>query len=96
MPNEVVVVTEEVTQLVEVTAGVPGPPGPQGPSGALYYKHVQLTPASDWVIAHNQNQILGVTVLVGGEVVEADVIHNSPNQTTIHFGSPQIGEAIFS
>lgn len=105
--REVVEVTAEnpTTDIIEITTGPPGPAGPtgpigltgpQGPSGGLYFSHIQSSPAADWVINHGLNQKTNITVVVNGEAVEADVTYNSLNQVTIHFSSPQLGEAIFS
>lgn len=106
---DIIVIQEPITQII-VEAGEPevvliesgppgpiGPVGPQGPDGVTsWYSYVQTAPSSDWIVDHNLGKLVNVSVVIGGSVVDADIIHNSLNQTTIHFSSPQTGEVVFS
>lgn len=49
------------------TPGPPGPKGDPGPSGVVAeYYHVQPTPSSSWLVAHNLNkQIVGALMYSG-------------------------------
>lgn len=81
---------EEGALVKVVTAGVQGPPGI-----VARHEHVQASAAATWTVNHN----LGVwpsavTVLSpGGVEVNAEVVHVSVNQLTIHFAAPYAGRA---
>lgn len=88
------IVIREVQQVV-ITA--PGPQGPKGETGdTFYYRHDQVAASSSWVITHNLGTYPNTTIILFGEVVLADVIHNSVNSVNIVFPTPQTGVAIFS
>lgn len=70
--------------------GAPGEPGPAGPAGA-FFTHIQSTPAATWVVTHNLNRILPVTVTIGGEEVISDVIYGDLNTVSIVHASPVAG-----
>lgn len=78
--------------------GPAGPPGPTGPGGAASnsYSFTQSSPSAVWVVNHNLGFYANVSVIVGGEEVDADVTYNSVNSLTVSFASPQAGMAICS
>lgn len=91
----VLVVDEEPTILIE-QAGPIGPIGPAGPAGDSF-DYVQSTPAATWIIYHNLNRRVHVTIFdVFGIVIYADIEHGSTNQTTITFSAPELGSAVIS
>jgi len=67
------------------------PPAGAEPEGVLVF--TQTNPASIWTVVHNFGYYPSVTVLVGGEEVDADVAYPDDNTVTITFGTPQVGEA---
>jgi hypothetical protein len=105
MADEIVVVVDDspisvdiTEQTVEVTiSGAPGPPGEQGEPGVdgdKNYLFTQASPSSTWVITHNLNKYVAVTVIVGGIEVDAEVTYNSVNSVTVSFSSPESGLAV--
>ncbi len=105
LEEEIIEVSIEETTIVVDISGGPGPQGPPGLTGpqgdpgltgGSAYSHVESAPSSDWVINHNLNRYPHVTVIVGGEDVDAEVTYNSLNQVTVSFGSPQSGRAELS
>lgn len=72
--------------------------GPQGPPGvAGGFEHTQAAPASTWIIDHNLGRKVHVSIFSATqELVYADVIHGSINQTTITFATPTSGSAVIS
>jgi hypothetical protein len=64
---------------------VEGLVGPVGPPGGNY-RHVQVSPATDWDVVHNLGFRPSVSVEdSAGTVVEGDVIHVDANHLTISF-----------
>lgn len=58
------------------------------------YVHDQGVAATVWTVAHHFGAPPAVTVLVAGQVAEADVFHPDPETTTITFGAPTVGVAL--
>jgi hypothetical protein len=68
------------------------------------FRFVQADPATTWVIQHNLAvnggngiPIVDVYVTIGGstqKVIPNSTTMNSPNQVTLVFNQPQVGEAI--
>lgn len=66
--------------------------GNQKPTYA--YEWTQTTPASNWVINHNLGYNPLVRIFIGNsEVQPGAIVHNSINQVTISFATPQTGIA---
>lgn len=84
-----------LVRVVEATVagGIQGPPGPAGAPGAGYV-HSQPSADSVWIINHNLGIRPGVAVMdVGGNEVDATVLHMTENQTRIYFNTPMAGFA---
>lgn len=65
--------------------------------GSNGFTHTQSTPASVWNVVHGLPWEPNVTVVVGGEEVEADVLRNlGPTTVSIVFSTPQTGFAYLS
>ena len=98
--NEVLTVVKNENGLTLKSPGVQGPMGPQGVPGAAGGTVVSLdqsTPASTWIINHNLNRPVFVTVLnSAGEQVFADVDQSDPNTVSIIFATPVSGKAVVS
>lgn len=90
-----VAVTQISYQVVVQTPGPQGIQGAEGPPGpaAASFEFTQAAPATPWVVNHSLNCYPSVTIIVGGEETDADVVYGSLNQVTISFGSPQSGVA---
>ncbi|MGW8357396.1 hypothetical protein [Streptomyces wedmorensis] len=58
------------------------------------YVHDQGVAASVWTVDHHFGAPPAVTVLVAGQVAEADVLHPDSETTTITFGAPTVGVAL--
>lgn len=83
-----------LVQVVHVGGGV-GPAGPPGPAGGASFLFTQATPSASWVVVHNLNTLVNVTVLNSAQViVETDVAETDLNTTTISFSTPQTGYAL--
>ncbi|GAA4626650.1 hypothetical protein GCM10023196_035740 [Actinoallomurus vinaceus] len=85
--------------LQVATPGIQGAAGPQGPigpaGGAVFVYDRNGVPASTWIIAHNLNRLVHVTVVLdSGEEITADVAQGSPNTCTITFAQPTSGKAL--
>lgn len=66
--------------------------GSQKPTYAVEY--LQTDPQSNWVINHNLGYAPIVRVFSGSyEIQPASILHNTSNQVTISFTSPQVGVA---
>ena len=96
--SDTVAVTVEQPS-VEVTVagiGVQGPKGEPGSSGDITFDHTQSSASATWTINHNLGFKPDVEVRnSGGQVVMAEVLHVSVNQTLIYFSSPTTGSAHF-
>lgn len=58
------------------------------------YTHYQSTSSTTWVVTHNLHYNPIVRVFIGNQEVQpATITHDSLNQTTITFSSPQVGYA---
>lgn len=93
--NTVTVTPEE--KIVNVaSSGPPGPQGPIGPAGGDVFVYDRNgTPAQQWVITHNLNRLVHVTVVLdSGEEVTTDVDQFSLNALNITFGIPTSGKAL--
>lgn len=76
------------------TGIIRGPAGPPGPAGTGGFEHLQPTPSATWTITNTLGRYPGaVTVIIGGEIVDAEV--DVPNISTIAitFAIPQSGRA---
>ena len=94
-----VVTVDVLPVVVTVDIGNTGPQGPAGPpgsSGSDIYDHTQSSPSATWTVNHNLAMKPDVEVRnSGGQVVWAEVLHVSVNQTIIYFSSPMTGSAHF-
>jgi len=58
------------------------------------YTHFQSTASSSWVILHNLGYTPIIRVFIGNnEVQPLSIVHDSNNQVTISFSTPQVGYA---
>lgn len=57
--------------------------------------YTQLDPLATWTIGHDLGRMPAVTVYVGGEIVEPDVIA-SPEQVVIAWPNPTAGLAVLN
>lgn len=63
----------------------------------LSYDHNQTVAATSWVVVHNLERTPVVQVRdSSGNVVEADVVHDSNVQATITFSLALAGRAVFT
>lgn len=77
-----------------IAVPVPGLPGPPGGS---VFEYTQAASASTWIINHSLGRKLHVTLFNSSdEIVYADVVHGSVNQTTVTFPTPTTGSAVLS
>lgn len=68
--------------------------GARGLPGGAAFEFDQPTPSAEWIINHNLGWEPLVAVLsVGGEEVEAQVLHQSDNQVRVYFATPLAGRA---
>lgn len=89
-PRAVVVNAGVGPQGPQGIQGIPGPPGPS-------YTHTQSVASDTWIVNHNLGIVPSVEIRnSGSQVVEADVVHISTNQTNIYFAAPFAGTARFS
>ena len=87
-------VSVSLPSAVSVDLGKQGPPGPPGP-GATTYNHDQATPSAEWIVNHNLERLVSVTVLSAGNMeVEAEVAQLSLNQLRVYFNQPQVGKVL--
>lgn len=87
-------VTADPGGATVIVVAVPGPPGPTGAAGNGGFTYTQASPAATWTITNNLGRApAAVTVIVDGEVVDADI--EIPNSTTIvvTFATPTSGRA---
>lgn len=72
----------------------PGSPGPQGPAGDGGFTHTQSTPAATWTIPNTLGRYpASVLIVVGTELVDADVEFPDIATIAITFASPTAGRA---
>lgn len=91
-PDDTTIRLLTVEQAVQ-GGGLQGPPGPPGPGAS--YVYTQVTPAATWIITHNLNSLVGVTLYDQfGALVDSDVAVTSQNVITVTFSGPQAGSAI--
>lgn len=84
-----------LTQVVHV--GSVGATGPQGPPGGASFVYTQATPAATWIITHNLNSLVQVTLLDSlNNVIDSDIVETSLNVCTIIFALPQTGSALIN
>lgn len=102
-PTTVIVESDETTlivydDVVEVLVEFEGPPGPIGPSGPAgdSFDYVQAVPAATWLIYHNLNRRVHVTLFDGLVIVHADVVESTLNLVTVTFPTPFVGSAHIS
>lgn len=57
------------------------------------FVHTQTTAATQWTVAHHFGVEPSVSVLVDGQVTDADVAHTDEEITVITFGVPAMGTA---
>lgn len=62
-------------------------------TGGRVLTHVQNGPSTEWLITHSFDHFPAVTVVVGGEQVDADVSYPSDTTVRIVFATPQVGTA---
>jgi len=78
--------------IVVPVVGIQGPPGVAGG-----FEYTQAAPSSTWIIDHNLGRKVHVSIFSDlAELVFADVMHGSINQTTITFPLPITGSAVIS
>lgn len=96
LDSDVDVTVIDTPEYVVINDGLPGPPGPPGPSGSKFI-YVQSTPTATWIVPHNLNGYVDVTILnAANTIVEADVVETDLNTATVMFSLPQSGIAIVS
>lgn len=84
---------EHVVVLVMVP-GETGQQGARGPAGDGGFTHNQSSPAATWPIVNTLGRYpSAVTVVVGDEVVDADIETPDVNTITVTFALPQSGRA---
>ena len=70
----------------------PGPTGPQGPPGAGGFTYTQSTASASWSVTHGLGRYpLASEIVVGNEVVNADITYPTVNTVSVVFASPQSG-----
>lgn len=82
---------------IDLGPGVELPSGPGG--GGTTHTHVQSSPAATWTIPNPLGSSTypgGVLLVVGGEVVEADVDLSNLANIVVTFATPQSGRALIS
>lgn len=73
---------------------VPGGQGARGPAGNGGFTHTQSSPAATWTITNTLGRYpASVLVIIGGEVVDADIATPDIGTIVITFASPQSGRA---
>ena len=61
---------------------------------AIAYEHFQTSSSSTWVIPHSLGYEPIVRIFVGNQEVQPDsIVHDTVNQVTITFSTPQVGNA---
>lgn len=107
-PEELVVIKESTEVVVQKTSsglaltspgpqGIQGPQGVPGAAGGSVVESDQNTPAATWIITHNLNRPVFVTVLdSSGSQVFTDVDQSDPNTVSITFATPTSGKAVVS
>jgi hypothetical protein len=64
------------------------------PRQNVAYEHDQTTPSATWIVNHNLGYYPVIRVFIGlAEVQPESIVHNSINQATITFSTPQVGVA---
>lgn len=93
-------VVKDVNNLLLESPGPQGPAGPQGLPGAAggsVVAFTQASPAGTWVITHNLNRLVFVTVVdATGRELLADIDQSDPNTVSITFATPESGKAVVS
>lgn len=78
--------------IVVPVVGIQGPPGVAGG-----FEYLRTVAASTWIIDHNLGRKVHVSIFSDtAELVFADVVHGTINQTSITFASPTTGSAVIS
>lgn len=94
---EVIAASDDTDNVIVQMVGARGPQGPPGPAGGTAYEYVQSTPAASWIINHNLNRPVHVTLYNdSGEIVYSDVQRGSSNTLTVSFPAPTTGSAVVS
>jgi hypothetical protein len=62
--------------------------------GAQVVEFPQVTPSMVWTVLHNLGRKPGVQVVVGGEVVLAEVAFLDLNTVQVRFAAPQTGSTL--
>jgi len=62
-------------------------------SGSQVLTHIQNGPSTEWIITHSFDHHPAVTVVVGGEQVDADIFYPDDTTVRIVFATPQVGTA---
>lgn len=73
--------------------GDTGPQGEQGPTGGAV-THTQSSPSASWIINHGLGRYPVVEVIVGGELVMADISFIDVNNIAVVFAQATTGYAI--
>lgn len=82
---------------IDSTVIATGPRGEKGEIGDLNYTHMQMSPANEWLCAHNLGKFTSVTVVdSSGSTVEGDVTLVDNDTVIIRFNSPFSGKAFFN
>lgn len=83
-----------IIQVVHVGAskGDKGDPGTPGGASFLY---TQVSPAATWIITHNLNSPVQITLFDPSNTeIESDITDTSLNVATVTFAQPQAGSAL--
>lgn len=92
---------QQTNNTLSVSASGPqGPPGIQGPPGAAggaSFQFTQSIPSATWVINHNLDRKVHVTLYDDdGNQILSDIEHGSLNQATVTWSTPTTGSAHIS
>jgi len=83
-----IVLNSTPTKIVTGLQGAQGIPG-EGTT----YTHTQSSASDTWTVNHNLNAYPDISVVVGGQIVEAQIAHTTLNQSIIYFASLVSGTA---
>lgn len=84
--------TPQISGIALAVVPTPGPTGPQGPPGAGGFEYAQASASASWSVTHGLGRYpLASEIIVGNEVVHADITYPTVNTVSVVFASPQSG-----
>lgn len=95
VPGSTVVVDDNGLEVVISNTGLQGPPGPAGAPGGARFEQ-SFTTTSVVVVNHMLGYEPHVSVIVGGESVDTDIVYSTLNQVTVTFAAPKSGKVVCS